>query len=171
MTLMQSMIGFDGRVSRKTFWLAMLVQFAAMLLIFLPLLHWMSGGQWLGDDWGKSLRTTQIETLALIISFVAILYPSLTVSARRLHDLDYSAQWSWALYLPGVASLLVSVFGFGGFSGAATLLDRILDWPVFIAAAVYLVGLGCLRGTDGANRFGPDPLGAQVTPGQPAPSA
>ena len=164
-TLMQSMIGFDGRVSRKTFWLAMLVQFIVISLVFVPALHWLSGGQWLGDDWGKALRSSRIEALALMFAYVAILYPSVAVSARRLHDLDFSAQWSWLMYLPGVISILVNLAGLGGTRVDPSTLARMLDWPVYISGLVYLVGLGCVRGTNGVNRFGPDPLGRKAAPG------
>jgi uncharacterized membrane protein YhaH (DUF805 family) len=59
---------------------------------------------------------------------LAALYPSICVLARRWHDRDKSGWW--------------------------TLIGLV---PV-IGAIWILVECGCLKGTDGPNRFGPDPL-------------
>ena len=63
-----------------------------------------------------------------IVFALAALYPSICVLARRWHDRDKSGWW--------------------------TLIGLI---PV-IGAIWILVDCGCLKGTDGPNRFGPDPL-------------
>jgi uncharacterized membrane protein YhaH (DUF805 family) len=65
------------------------------------------------------------------ISFViglALLYCSLAVYAKRWHDRDKSGWWSLILLIP------------------------------FIGGIWLLVECGCLPGTEGPNRFGPDSL-------------
>mgnify|MGYP000102235568 CR=1 FL=1 len=58
-----------------------------------------------------------------------LIYPSLAIGVKRWHDHDKSGWWLLILLIP-----LVGVI-----------------W--------YLVVCGFMRGTVGANRFGPDPLG------------
>jgi uncharacterized membrane protein YhaH (DUF805 family) len=55
-------------------------------------------------------------------------WPCIAVSAKRLHDFNRSAWWMLVNLVPGIGSF------------------------------VMLVANGCVRGTHGANRFGPDPL-------------
>lgn len=60
---------------------------------------------------------------------LAIIYPSICVYARRWHDRDKSGWWSLIALVPLIGALWI------------------------------LIECGCLKGTDGPNRFGPDPLG------------
>jgi uncharacterized membrane protein YhaH (DUF805 family) len=74
-----------------------------------------------------------------LIQFVialAILYPSLAVAAKRFHDRNKSGWWVLIVFIPIIGII----------------------W--------YLVELGCLPGTPGPNRFGPDPLGTPAYPGR-----
>ncbi|WP_436642307.1 DUF805 domain-containing protein [Microbaculum sp. FT89] len=59
---------------------------------------------------------------------LVLLYPSLAVGAKRWHDRDKSAWWLLIVLIPVVGAL----------------------W--------YLIECGFLRGTEGENRYGPDPL-------------
>ena len=59
---------------------------------------------------------------------IALLFCLLAVYAKRWHDRDKSGWWSLILLIP------------------------------FIGGIWLLVECGCLVGTDGPNRFGPDPL-------------
>lgn len=59
------------------------------------------------------------------------IWPSIAVSVKRLHDRDQSGWW----ILIGLIPIIGSIYLF--------------------------VVVGCLRGTVGENRFGPDPLGGE----------
>lgn len=59
---------------------------------------------------------------------LALLYPSLAVGVKRWHDRDKSGWWMLILLIP------------------------------LIGAIWYLIACGILKGTDGPNRYGPDPL-------------
>jgi uncharacterized membrane protein YhaH (DUF805 family) len=63
-----------------------------------------------------------------VIIAIALTYASLAVWAKRWHDRDKSGWWSLIMFVP------------------------------FVGAIWILVELGCLPGTEGPNRFGPDPL-------------
>jgi len=68
--------------------------------------------------------------LGIINTVVSIflLWPMIAAGAKRLHDRNQSG-WYQLIYLVPIVNLIW--------------------WFIF---------LGCLKGTDGANRFGPDPL-------------
>ena len=106
-------------------------------------------------SWTASLIVELIFRLLLFVPFFALF-------ARRLHDQDRSA-W-WALMLPVIVamSIIQTVrFIIAGteieagtyYSYSGTPLDVWIGVPLTLA---YLV-LAFLPGTDGANRFGPDP--------------
>ena len=67
--------------------------------------------------------------------YLAILIPSIAVTVRRFHDKNLSGWWYLALIL----------LGFVPFVG-------------FLASIATLV-ICVLKGTEGPNKFGPDPLG------------
>lgn len=62
------------------------------------------------------------------ILVLVALYPSICVQIRRWHDRDKSGWWCLIAFVPIIGMIWV------------------------------LVECGCLKGTDGPNRFGPDPL-------------
>jgi uncharacterized membrane protein YhaH (DUF805 family) len=72
------------------------------------------------------------EGPAYDILVLVLLWPSLAVCARRWHDRDKSARWILINFIPIVGGI----------------------WA--------LIENGCLQGTSGDNRFGPDPLAAQT---------
>lgn len=63
-----------------------------------------------------------------IAMFLIFIWPSICIGAKRCHDRNKSAWWMLLLFIP--------IIGF--------------FW--------YLIECGCLKGTDGNNHFGPDPL-------------
>jgi uncharacterized membrane protein YhaH (DUF805 family) len=156
---------FNGRSRRKEFW--MWVLFVFLVSIVLTILDSMLG---LGGRTfaGPSSTTTPMMTsfgygaaargglLTTIFSF-ATLIPYIAVSVRRLHDTDRSGWWILLPLLP----ILIG-FGFIG-AGAATgnpalmLISGVAMLIGFICAILVLVWY-CLPGTQGSNRFGPDPL-------------
>ena len=95
---------------------------------------------------------------------LVLLIPSLSVSARRLHDTGRSAWWL-LLYL---GSILAMGIAFAAFVLALVSNDEgALMSAVLIASVSFLIALGCsiaplifyvLPGTVGPNRYGPDPL-------------
>lgn len=78
------------------------------------------------------------------LAYLAFLIPGLATAVRRFHDRDKSGWWVLIAFVP------------------------------LIGAIWLFVELGCLRGTYGPNRFGPDPLGGELVgygypAGQPYP--
>jgi uncharacterized membrane protein YhaH (DUF805 family) len=135
---------FQGRLNRKPYWLMSLVligvAFAAFIVIAML---------------AALLKLAWILAAPLLI---ALVWGSMSIAARRLHDRNKSAWWL-LLYqgLPMVLSFLQGLMKLGG-AGPASLLGAI----GFCLSMWVLVDLGILRGTSGANRFGDDPLGPEI---------
>ena len=103
-----------------------------------------------------------------LFDFVTII-PTLAVAVRRLHDVDRSG-W-WLLLWPTFLGIFFPLFFINCWSGWwlpqrwLTFLDDLpllwwragLLWLPFIGIVPLLVWW-IPKGTEGANRFGPDPL-------------
>ncbi len=77
---------------------------------------------------GAIFGSGTLGNLVAVIVSLVLLYPSLALAAKRWHDRDKSGWWSLIALVP------------------------VIGWIWF------LVECGCLPGTPGANRSGPDPL-------------
>jgi len=131
---------FDGRIGRRTFWIAFLLvaalEIACHLLVY---------------------RLDDGERLSAIVS-LAFAYPEFAVFAKRGHDRDISPYVVGAFFLLSVVMDFLVVTGFGGSLRAPGPLLTVLSLPWLAFALTLLVELGLRRGTVGPNRFGPDPL-------------
>ena len=136
MDFFQLLFGFSGRINRAKYWLTAVIYLAAILLV---------------TGIGIAAGMAMLFILVAVIIYIPILISGIAVGIKRLHDRDKSGWWLLVFYvLPGVLSGLAEKTG-----------------PYFVlelaGAALSIWGfveLGCLRGTSGPNRFGPDPLAA-----------
>ena len=147
----QLLFSFQGRLNRKPYWMtaiAITVLIIVLMLIALGLV-------------GERKFGAAIGVVALIIIlYIPLIWVGLAVGAKRLHDRDKSAWWLLLFY--AAPSVL---------SGAANRTDDIgtmgilLHLVSFAITVWAFVELGCLRGTVGPNRYGPDPLAPPALPG------
>lgn len=124
-------ITFSGRASRSEFWWFML--FYWLVIAGVSLLTIGVSGAFSGPGNGG----LGVGTLFLVLVGVAVLglfLPLLSVTVRRLHDRDMSGWWYLLVLVVGMVPYLGTLVSIG-----------------------FLV-LMALKGTDGPNRFGPDPL-------------
>jgi uncharacterized membrane protein YhaH (DUF805 family) len=121
-----------------------------------------------------SIVTSIIFAPLNIIFSLAVILPSLAVGVRRLHDTNRSGWWLLApigVLIPtygvtiamGLGGALGGLAGSGaaagaGFGGAVIVL--IIGGLAVLAISILLLVWFCSRGTEGPNRYGPDPLGA-----------
>ncbi len=83
--------------------------------------------------------------------FVVSMISFLAVTSRRFHDREKSAWWILLIYLgPPALSVL------GAMTGRA--VSALVVAPILAIFIWAIAELGCLRGTEGPNRYGPDPL-------------
>lgn len=136
------MFGYDGRIGRLYCFLG--------FLAFVAITGFFSG---IAED-----ATAGTGDIGRYVAFVFIVGTGIwmhsAVTIKRLHDRDKSAWW-YLLY--GIAPLGIFI------AAIYFYIERIpaAAWILFIvsiAALIWvIIELGCLRGTDGPNRYGPAP--------------
>ncbi len=111
------LFSFEGRVGRKTWWLAMLGIIAAVIAVQVLM----------------AVLATMSETAGLIGAIfalavcLALLVPSLAITAKRWHDVDKSGWWQLLGIVP-------------------------------VANLYALVMTGFIKGTEGRNQYGENPV-------------
>jgi uncharacterized membrane protein YhaH (DUF805 family) len=123
---------FEGRINRQSFWLSILVliivQWVLMLIFGVVLGTSMMGGMDPNMPPDEAAVMAMKASAPLIIVSLIFLYPALAIYAKRWHDRSKSGWWTLILFVP------------------------------LIGAIWFLVECGFLRGTEGPNQFGNDPL-------------
>jgi len=138
----QLLFSFQGRLNRKPYWMTAI---ATMVIIIVLLLFALI-----------LIREHRFEFAGLTLTLLVILYIpliwiGLAIGAKRLHDRDKSAWWLLVFYAaPGILSTAGNRMEEVGF-----IILHIISFGISVWA---FVELGCLRGTPGPNRYGPDPL-------------
>jgi uncharacterized membrane protein YhaH (DUF805 family) len=131
---------FDGRISRKPFWIAM----GAVTVVEI-LCH---------------LVAYQIEgdRLSAIVD-LAFTYPEFAIAAKRGHDRNMPPWVPGIFFGVGVLLDLLTVLGLTGSREDPNTLALVVSLPFTVFGLALLADLGFRRGTRGPNRYGPDPLG------------
>ena len=123
---------FEGRIPRSQFWLGVVILFVVewMLWLILASLFGMRMMSMDTQDPAATMRMMMEFRIPLLVIALVFLYPALAIYTKRWHDRGESGWWSLILLIP-------------------------LIGPIW-----FLVECGCLRGTEGPNEYGPDPLPA-----------
>lgn len=149
MTLFTS---FDGRISRRGFWLGFLGMTVIAIVVGLGLLSILPSG--LGS------KIVQLAVMAVICYIWA------AIVIKRLHDRNKPGLPYAAIFMaPGILSSVMKIFmightsmDIGGMEIAVPGMTALIISYVSIAVGLWmLVELGFLKGTSGENRYGPDP--------------
>lgn len=137
-----------GRISRSQYWLrfflpVLVIGFVLNLLQFAGL--------------------NGARTVSHLFNLLA-LWPGIAVLVKRIHDRNKSGGLVWALYAPLLTAIVVTILAIigavmnSGEAGGLGFLAGALWFLVIGVAIWFFVEFGCLRGTVGPNRFGPDPV-------------
>jgi uncharacterized membrane protein YhaH (DUF805 family) len=142
--LLEFLFGASGRINRAKYWRSTLL-FAGTGLMVAVILFTAAG----------------IAAPLFIIAVVLVLIPWLlwgvSITTERLHDRNRSAWWLVMFYLaPGMLGQMAKAAWSAGATGVA--LHYIPALAAFALTIWGFVEIGCLRGTDGSNDYGPDPL-------------
>lgn len=133
---------FSGRAPRAEYWwfyLATMIAQVSLTIIDEAL------GEW--------------SPLASLFS-LAILVPWLAVTVRRLHDTNRSGWWLLSLVMLISFIVAIAVAGAIDRDAIGTMSGLIIvGGMVAIAAGVALFLFSVLPGSEGPNRYGPDPYG------------
>jgi uncharacterized membrane protein YhaH (DUF805 family) len=130
---------FDGRISRQTFWTAMVVLLLAEILA-----HMIA-------------ETIQGDRLSAIVD-LAFTYPEFAIAAKRGHDREMPL-WLLIIFFGAGAVLdLLAVLELSGTDEEPSILSIFIAVPFTVLGLALLIELGFRRGTVGSNQYGPDPL-------------
>jgi len=123
---------FEGRISRQPFWLSILVliiiEWVVMIVLGMVFGVSMMGGMDPGMDPEAAASAAMTGMAPLVIVSLLFLYPALAIYTKRWHDRGKSGWWTLIILVPLIGSI----------------------W--------MLVECGFLRGTEGPNQYGNDPL-------------
>ena len=174
----------DGRISRKTWWIGAIVLAVVNIVISLLILPVIGlGGPNMAAIMAAQSDPAQVAGLVAgamqasawgsLILFLVFAYPAYCLSVKRRHDKNNSGRDLLIYFGLTIVVLLIQALGLGytmtDIQGVAvpmpSLLFSVVGGVVAIFGIYMLVVLGFLKGTDGTNDYGPDPLtsGAAAT--------
>jgi uncharacterized membrane protein YhaH (DUF805 family) len=148
-----SLFSFAGRANRAKYWLISLVATAYVITTTFVVIFAVK----------EQVPRPTIVALSLIwaIGILLLMWPFIAVGVKRLHDRNKSGWWLLLFSpTPGILQVFARTTMQGPLHYSTTGLVAL-----FVATGISIWGfveLGCLRGTVGQNRFGPDPLGTPV---------
>jgi uncharacterized membrane protein YhaH (DUF805 family) len=136
---------FDGRIGRKTFWIALCVLTLAEIVT-----HFIA-------------EQIQGDRLSAIVDF-AFTYPEFALTAKRAHDRNLPVWLLIPFFAAGGFLDLLTVLDLSGTDDQPSILSLAIAVPFTVFGFALLIELGFRRGTSGPNQHGPDPLGPQTLP-------
>jgi uncharacterized membrane protein YhaH (DUF805 family) len=136
---------FNGRISRKPFWIAFGIVGVANLLVYY-LAEAIDG-----------------DRLSAIFD-LAFTYPQFAIAAKRGHDRNLPPWLVGVVFALSVVLDLLVVLDLAGSKDEPNAVAVVLSVSMLVLGLALLIELGFRRGTLGPNRYGPDPL-------EPPPSA
>jgi len=132
-------ICFEGRISRQTFWIGMVIVTVAEIF-----------GHLIAE-------AIQGDRLSAIVD-LAFTYPEFAVAVKRAHDRNLPL-WLLIVFFGGGALLdLLTVLQLTGDTEQPSLLSLMIAVPFTVLGLALLIELGFRRGTIGPNQYGPDPI-------------
>src|ERR1700675_1789204 len=136
---------FDGRISRKTFWIAM-------------------GAVTIAEIFGHLLaQEIQGDRLSAIVD-LAFTYPEFAIAVKRGHDRNMPLWLLIAFFGAGAVLDLLTVLELTGTEDDPSLLSLLIALPFTVLGLALLVELGFRKGTTAPTPHGPDPLAPTPLP-------
>jgi uncharacterized membrane protein YhaH (DUF805 family) len=142
---------YQGRVNRGKYWLAILIYIGiSIVLAGIGLIMFGNSILALADATNEGVIYGLLSkgigfALLVVVIYIPMLVSSIFVGIKRLHDRDKSGWWLLLFYLaPAVLNEFTHV----------SFIFALVSLAISIWA---FVELGCLRGTVGPNKHGPDP--------------
>lgn len=124
----------QGRINRQRYWLAALgtaVVLSAVMAAVIAILWAILPGTVDENGTYKVNGIMAIPYLVIVLAYlVALVWSSICLGIKRYHDINKSGAWILVMFVPLVGSI------------------------------IYFIQAGCLRGTQGVNQYGSDPLSA-----------
>ena len=146
MNFVNLFISPSGRINRAKFWIVVLCNVVFFLAV-------------IGVTMAVSSSLDTMFRVALI-AYIPMIYVGVVSGIKRLHDRNKTGWWVLLFYgAPLVLPLVAAVLDGAADTSMGLLLLQLVSLIITVWA---LVELGCLRGTIGQNKYGPDPLAPEV---------
>ena len=123
-----ALTSFEGRISRSEWWLGLAVLTVGVYIVVVVLAGVFGVTTLNLTDQGSIEQAMKRLMIPSAIVPLLLIYPLLALYAQRWHDRGKSGWWSLIGFIPLIGSLWI------------------------------IIELGFLRGTEGPNQYGPDPL-------------
>ncbi|MFZ2007501.1 MAG: DUF805 domain-containing protein [Stellaceae bacterium] len=142
-----------GRLSRSQFWLRWVLPVTVIgIILFLitfivAIISWGPSSSDLQNRSDLEEHFRDIITVYAITFFLVTVWTDCIVLAKRMHDRDKPGWMVFFCLIPRIASMVSS--------GVASGIFGLIGLVIFIW---FFIEFGCLRGTVGPNRHGPDPV-------------
>lgn len=151
-----------GRISRSQYWLKFTLPYIGIVVV-IQIIMAISG-------YGSPVYII-FSIIYFVFALIAI-WPSIAILVKRIHDRNKSGWLCLVLYIPLIIFIILSFAWLATIivaaaSGSAASVPALGAFGVFViilglaCAGIglwFFIEFGCLRGTIGANRYGPDPV-------------
>jgi uncharacterized membrane protein YhaH (DUF805 family) len=136
-TCFKKYLVIDGRASRSEYWWFLLFAAFAPLLLIILIAFLYSGEE-----------SENFYSVIVLIFYLPIIIPWITVSVRRLHDLDKSGK----IYIPLIALELILTLDiyFPGSNSNFILIIDFISWVL----TVYFFIIFMFKGSNKKNKYG-----------------
>ena len=164
---------FDGRINRAKWWLGFVSLLVLSIVLYFIVGMFVGGSMISGMDpanMGPDAIASITRSFAIVqaIMLVIIAYPATALMKKRINDRDRPAWLVYVFWAPTVLSLFLSLTGLGytmtDVGGISMPTPSGVSWIINLAGLAIgiwaLIELGILKGTEGSNQHGPDPLAA-----------
>lgn len=155
-------LSFRGRANRMDFWMVSIG--LSLLQVVFGLLAGLIIGMLFQDGLTPEQKVIGAALFSLGVQFL-FLWPITAVAVRRSHDRNMSGWWYGAYALFGLAvtlaGLTLQLLGVAPEGETEAMIFAAVAYMEVGLWLVFLVILGFLPGTRGANRFGPAPNSRQ----------
>lgn len=147
-------VNFKGRASRSEYWYFVL--FSLIFMVVAMILDKLVFGN--------------PNSLFYALFALFLFLPQLAVMVRRLHDTDRSGKivlwyylaaivWIVLMFVTGLSFMVAAMQGQAMGAPSGTFLALVLIGSiVFLVWGIFFLVWFCKRGTEGENKYGPDPL-------------
>lgn len=140
---------FNGRINRARYWLAYFIWSIAAVAIYFVLKIVMVAT-------GFDNSTATFFGVGLLI-YLPFMISGSAIILKRLHDRNKGGEWL-AFYFLAPVVLSLAVYAIAGTEPDQSDTAKLLQIVILGIYIGMLIDLGCMRGTQGSNRYGPDPL-------------
>src|ERR1700730_1451983 len=177
--LTEFLFSTEGRISRSQFWLKCVLSFIVLFAIWTTIFLVFAAR--IAFSSINMPKLVLVYFLMFLFFFLITAWPFTVVLVKRMHDRNKSGWLVLAYWIPAAFQIIFPVHNLFATarhdtSAASTSVDlinlfattrhgqdtsdlsTIVDLIVFAVMAWFFIEFGCMRGTNGANQYGPDPV-------------